>query len=125
MVTNYELNISFCWLSDCLTSNLMPLKPFPIPPVNDCTREVCEMEDTGPERDVNPYTSFIHHLYVYPQSLNFDNQKTFARARNIACFIELRDSDVEDAKPLCVSFKVLSTLITEFDSQGDHYQMIN
>lgn len=61
------------------------------------------MEGTIPERDVNPYTSFVSHLYVYPQSLNFDNQKTFARARNIACVVELRDTDKEEAKPLCVS----------------------
>lgn len=86
---------------NCLTTNLMPLKPFPIPPVSAFTREVCELEDTVPEVEVNPYTSFISHLYVYPQSLNFDNQKMFARARNIACLIELRDSDDEDSKPLC------------------------
>lgn len=104
----------FCKISDCLTTNLMSLKPFPIPPVSECIREVCELEDTVPEEEVNPYTSFISHLYVYPQSLNFDNQKMFVRARNIACLIELKDSDDEDSKPLCVSimFASLSLLLT-------------
>ncbi|KAK3914024.1 Dedicator of cytokinesis protein 9 [Frankliniella fusca] len=89
---------------NCLATNLMALKPFPIPPINDCTREVCELEGSVPECDVSPYTTFVSHLYVYPQSLNFDNQKTFARARNIACFVELRDGDEEDAKPLCAIY---------------------
>lgn len=34
--------------------------------------------------------------------LNFDTQKMFARARNIACAIEVRDSDEEGTKPLRV-----------------------
>ena len=110
------LALQYClyFFSDCVTSNLMPLKPFPIPPVDECTREVCEMEDTVPEGDVNPYTSYVSHLYVYPQSLNFDNQKTFARARNIACIVELRDNDEGDAKPLCVSLSVFIELLAMF-----------
>lgn len=43
--------------------------------------------------------------------LNFDSQKLFSRARNIAVIVELRDSDAEGAKPLSVSvfFLVSST----------------
>lgn len=54
---------------------------------------------------MHPYTVFSNHLYVYPLSLNFDTQKNFTRARNIACCIELRDSDAENAEPLYVSIK--------------------
>ncbi|XP_069677061.1 dedicator of cytokinesis protein 9 isoform X1 [Periplaneta americana] len=85
-----------------LTTSLAPLKPFPLPPTNEPTIEVMEFEGTS-EKDVHPYTTFLNNLYVYPQSLNFDTQKTFTRARNIACVVELRDSDADGAQPLrCV-----------------------
>lgn len=87
---------------DSLTTSLSPLKPFPLPPTNEPTIEMMEFEGTS-EKDVHPYTTFLNHLYVYPQSLSFDTQKTFTRARNIACVVELRDSDSEGACPLCVS----------------------
>ncbi|KAG5887181.1 hypothetical protein JTB14_028984 [Gonioctena quinquepunctata] len=81
--------------SNTLSTSLAPLKPFPIPP----TIEIAELEGLS-DKDINPYTTFINHLYVYPLCLNFDTQKTFSRARNIACVIELRDSDNEEAKGL-------------------------
>lgn len=82
----------------------MPLKPFPVPPKNDVTLEMCEFPGTN-DRDANPYTTFINHLFIYPISLNFENQKLFTRARNIALLIEIRDSDAEGAKPLPVNFQ--------------------
>lgn len=87
--------------TDCLTSSLMPLKPFPVPPTSEPTIEVTEFEGTN-VLEVHPYTTFFNHLYVYPNCLLFDTQKLFTRARNIACTIELRDSDAEDAKGLMV-----------------------
>lgn len=80
---------------------MAPLKPFPLPPTNEPTFEVIEFEGSS-EKEVNPYTSFVNHLYVYPLNLNFDTQKVFARARNIACLVELRDSDNEEARSLQV-----------------------
>ncbi|KAF5297752.1 hypothetical protein FQR65_LT09926 [Abscondita terminalis] len=77
-----------------LTTSLSPLKHFPIPPTNAPTIEITEFEGNS-ERDVHPYTTFVNHLYVYPQCLSFDTQKVFTRARNIACVVELRDSDKE------------------------------
>lgn len=85
--------------SDCLTTALVPLKAFPVPPSTEPTIEVAEFEASS-ERDVHPYTTFVNHLYVYPLNLNFDTQKMFARARNIACLVELRDSDNEEARGL-------------------------
>ncbi|XP_011300539.1 dedicator of cytokinesis protein 9 isoform X1 [Fopius arisanus] len=86
-----------------LTTSLEPLRPFPIPPTAPPTLEISEFESPS-ERDVlHPYTSYINNLYVYPQSLNFDTQKFFNRARNIACVVELRDDDQLDevgGKPL-------------------------
>ncbi|XP_018313730.1 dedicator of cytokinesis protein 9 isoform X2 [Mycetomoellerius zeteki] len=86
-------------LSTCLAL----LKPFPVPPTVEPTIEVAEFESTS-EKDVHPYTTYINHLYVYPQTLNFDSQKMFTRARNIACIAELRDDDSENAKPLRVIY---------------------
>ncbi|KAG5877388.1 hypothetical protein JTB14_027999 [Gonioctena quinquepunctata] len=85
--------------SNTLSTSLAPLKPFPIPPTTPPTIEIAELEGLS-DKDINPYTTFINHLYVYPLCLNFDTQKTFSRARNIACVIELRDSDNEEAKGL-------------------------
>ncbi|KAK9718639.1 PH domain [Popillia japonica] len=79
-----------------LTTAIAALKPFPIPPTNEPTIEITEFEKNS-EKDVHPYTTFINHLYVYPQMLNFDTQKMFTRARNIACVVELKDSDDENA----------------------------
>ena len=93
---------------DSLTTSLSPLKPFPLPPVNEPTIEVMEFEGIS-EKDVDPYTTFLSHLFVYPQSLSFDTQRSFTRARNIACVVELRDSDGEGAQPLCVSVYVSQT----------------
>ena len=79
-----------------------PLKPFPMPPKSEVTLEITEFQ-TSTEKDVHPYTTYINHLYVYPQNLLFDTQKVFSRARNIACIVEMRDSDNEKTEPLRVN----------------------
>lgn len=66
------------------------------------TLEITEFLGTT-ERDVYPFTTFINHLFVYPLLLNFDSQKLFSRARNLAVVIELRDTDAEGAQPLPVN----------------------
>ena len=86
-----------------LNASLVPIKPFPLPPVQEPTIEIAEFPTIRVE-DAFPYMSFITHMYVYPSSLKYDTQKTFHRARNIACVIELRDSDAKDAQPLKVIF---------------------
>lgn len=102
-------NLNFCsgshpilFFPDSLTTTLSPLKPFPIPPSSGPVIEITEFGGTS-EKEVHPFASFVNHLYVYPITLNFDTQKTFTRARNIACLIELRDSDSETAAGLKVS----------------------
>lgn len=92
--------------ADALTTALVPLRPFPVPPTAEPTIELTEFEGTS-EKDVHPYTTFLNHLYVYPQCLNFDTQKMFTRARNIACVVEVRDSDAEGAKSLQVFIEYL------------------
>ncbi|BES88459.1 Hypothetical protein domain [Nesidiocoris tenuis] len=81
--------------NNCLTASLKPLKPFPLPPTSEPTIEVAELHP-----ETHPYTSFMNHLYVYPQSLAFDAQKSFSRARNIACIVQIKDSDAANSQPL-------------------------
>ncbi len=45
-----------------------------------------------------PNTQFINLLYVYPQSLKYDSQKVFSKARNISVKVELKDDDSENSK---------------------------
>lgn len=82
-----------------MTSSYAALKPFPLPPTSPLTLELATL-NVEPEQ---PYAAYVHHLYVRPLSLNFESQKMFARARNIACSIELKESDSGDNKPLQVS----------------------
>ncbi|KAG5678742.1 hypothetical protein PVAND_008388 [Polypedilum vanderplanki] len=84
---------------NCFTTTLVPIKPFALPPVEKPTLEIAEFPGNS-ERDIYPYTTFINHLFIYPTSLNFETQKIFSRARNIALTIELRETDTVDAKPI-------------------------
>lgn len=93
--------------NNCLTTSLRPLSPFPVPPVEEATFEMNEFIGSS-EKDVQPFATFINHLFVYPTSLLFDSQKAFSRARNIAVVVELRDSDAENAQPLAVSERFLN-----------------
>ncbi|XP_013200563.1 dedicator of cytokinesis protein 9 isoform X1 [Amyelois transitella] len=87
-------------IPNCMTSAYAALKPFPLPPSSPLTLELATL-NVDPEQ---PYAAYIHHLYVRPLSLNFESQKMFARARNIACSIELRDSDTGENTPLQVVY---------------------
>ena len=40
-----------------------------------------------------PYTEFFNILYIYPQSLRYDSQRVFSKARNLCVTIEIRDTD--------------------------------
>lgn len=91
-----------------LNTSLVPIKPFPLPPVQEPTIEIAEFPSPRVE-DAYPYMNYVNHLYVYPRNLKYDTQKTFHRARNIACVVELRDSDAKDAQPLKVVKRILLT----------------
>lgn len=91
-----------------INSSLVPIKPFPIPPVAPApTLELAEFPSPRVE-DAQPFVGYVNHLYVYPRSLKYDAQKSFHRARNLACVVELRDSDAKDAVALKV-FRVKGT----------------
>lgn len=89
----------FFLFTDSLTPALEPVKPFPNPPTHEPTVEVQEFSLNHID-DIQPYVSYCNHLYVYPLYLNYENQKSFSRARNLVCCVELRSSDGEGATPL-------------------------
>ena len=54
-----------------------------------CLRPLCD-----------PISSFEHFLFVCLQSLRFENQKTFSKARNILIEIQIKENDSKDSKSL-------------------------
>uniref|UniRef100_A0A674DY32 Dedicator of cytokinesis 11 n=1 Tax=Salmo trutta TaxID=8032 RepID=A0A674DY32_SALTR len=97
--------------SNTVTSSYIPVKPFE----EKCERVSVEMEEFLPEEAKYnyPFTVYKNHLYVYPLQLKYDNQKTFAKARNVAVCVQFRDSDEEGAAPLkCIYGKPGETLFT-------------
>ncbi|KAK3096056.1 hypothetical protein FSP39_022605 [Pinctada imbricata] len=86
-------------LQNTLTSSLVPIKPFPNPPPDPPAMEIQEFVSDKASY-CNTYDSYINNLYIYPTNLKYEHQKTFTKARNIACCIEFRESDEADATPL-------------------------
>uniref|UniRef100_A0A8B9GEA1 Dedicator of cytokinesis protein 11 n=1 Tax=Amazona collaria TaxID=241587 RepID=A0A8B9GEA1_9PSIT len=104
-------DIPFPSLPDCVTASYIPIKPFE----KSCEDIAVEVEEFVPEvtKYCYPFTVYKNHLYVYPLHLKYENQKVFAKARNIAVCIEFRDSDEADARPLkCIYGKPGGHLLT-------------
>uniref|UniRef100_A0A671P8B3 Dedicator of cytokinesis protein 11-like n=1 Tax=Sinocyclocheilus anshuiensis TaxID=1608454 RepID=A0A671P8B3_9TELE len=98
-------------LSNSVTSFYIPVKPFE----EQCERVSVEVEEFVPQeaRYNHPFTIYKNHLYIYPHQLKYDNQKTFAKARNIAICVQFKDSDDEGAVPLkCIYGKPGDPLFT-------------
>ncbi|XP_058670161.1 dedicator of cytokinesis protein 11 isoform X1 [Ammospiza nelsoni] len=97
--------------TNCFTASYIPIKPFE----KGCEDIAVEVEELVPEvaKYCYPFTVYKNHLYVYPLHLKYENQKVFAKARNIAVCVEFRDSDEADARPLkCIYGKPGSPLLT-------------
>uniref|UniRef100_U3JGG3 Dedicator of cytokinesis 11 n=1 Tax=Ficedula albicollis TaxID=59894 RepID=U3JGG3_FICAL len=97
--------------TNCFTASYVPIKPF-----EKASEDVAvEVEELVPEiaKYCYPFTVYKNHLYVYPLHLKYENQKVFAKARNIAVCVEFRDSDEADARPLkCIYGKPGGPLLT-------------
>uniref|UniRef100_A0A8C3VE79 Dedicator of cytokinesis 11 n=1 Tax=Catharus ustulatus TaxID=91951 RepID=A0A8C3VE79_CATUS len=97
--------------TNCFTASYVPIKPFE----KGCEDVAVEVEELVPEvaKYCYPFTVYKNHLYVYPLHLKYENQKVFAKARNIAVCVEFRDSDEADARPLkCIYGKPGGPLLT-------------
>lgn len=62
---------------DSVTSSYIPVKPFD----EHCEKVSMEVEEFVPDEAKynHPFTIYKNHLYVYPQQLKYENQKTFAK----------------------------------------------
>ncbi|XP_056347217.1 dedicator of cytokinesis protein 11 isoform X2 [Oenanthe melanoleuca] len=97
--------------TNCFTASYVPIKPFE----KGSENVAVEVEELVPEvaKYCYPFTVYKNHLYVYPLHLKYENQKVFAKARNIAVCVEFRDSDEADARPLkCIYGKPGGPLLT-------------
>uniref|UniRef100_A0A8C3K4M2 Dedicator of cytokinesis 11 n=1 Tax=Calidris pygmaea TaxID=425635 RepID=A0A8C3K4M2_9CHAR len=97
--------------TNCVTASYIPIKPFE----KSCEDVAVEVGELVPEvaKYFYPFTVYKNHLYVYPLHLKYENQKVFAKARNIAVCVEFRDSDEADGKPLkCIYGKPGGRLLT-------------
>ncbi|XP_047662194.1 dedicator of cytokinesis protein 10 isoform X2 [Tachysurus fulvidraco] len=91
-----EYNSRIC---NSVTSSYVPVKPFEDCSLHAPTVEIDEfLQDSA--KFAQPYRVYKNHIYVYPKHLKYDSQKSFAKARNIAVYVEFRNSDEEHAKPL-------------------------
>ncbi|KAJ8280350.1 hypothetical protein GJAV_G00053510 [Gymnothorax javanicus] len=84
---------------NCVTSSYVPLKPFEGCEQHPPTVEVEEFVQESP-KFCQPFRVYKNHIYVYPRHLKYDSQKSFAKARNIAIYVEFRSSDEDMVKPL-------------------------
>uniref|UniRef100_A0A8C2JCN6 Dedicator of cytokinesis 10 n=1 Tax=Cyprinus carpio TaxID=7962 RepID=A0A8C2JCN6_CYPCA len=98
---NLEVNVDCVPMEcpNCVTSSCVALKPFLDCGLHAPTVEVDEfLQDSS--KFAQPYRVYKNHIYIYPKHLKYDSQKSFAKARNIAVYVEFRSSDEEHAKPL-------------------------
>ncbi|GIY02465.1 hypothetical protein CDAR_369792 [Caerostris darwini] len=118
--------------ANSLTTSLVPLVPFPIPPKCEPTIEIQQFP-TNVASSCNPYVTYTNHLYIFPKSLKYDSQKTFTKARNIVCTVEFRDGDGENVEPLKVIYGIpgesiyctrASSSITHHNINPDFYKEV-
>uniref|UniRef100_A0A671SCX4 Dedicator of cytokinesis protein 10-like n=1 Tax=Sinocyclocheilus anshuiensis TaxID=1608454 RepID=A0A671SCX4_9TELE len=98
---NLEINVDCVPMEcpNCVTSSCVALRPFQDCGLHAPTVEVDEfLQDSS--KFAQPYRVYKNHIYIYPKHLKYDSQKSFAKARNIAVYVEFRSSDEEHAKPL-------------------------
>uniref|UniRef100_A0A8C5H8K9 Dedicator of cytokinesis 10 n=1 Tax=Gouania willdenowi TaxID=441366 RepID=A0A8C5H8K9_GOUWI len=97
---------------NCVTSSYVPVKPFEELSKQQPTVEMEEFVQDS-TRFTQPHRVYRNHIYVYPKHLKYDSQKSFAKARNLAVYVEFRSSDEEVAKPLkCIYGKPGGPLFT-------------
>lgn len=78
----YGILMALFEFPDTLTSSLVPIKPFPIPPPDPPAIEV-EQFVLDRASFCDTYDSYINHLYVYPMNLRYEHQKSFAKVRTL------------------------------------------
>jgi hypothetical protein len=80
-----------------VTPSLIPISPF----VSSTTKVIREIQafTHQDEGTPSPFLSYFHHLYVYPETVNFSRYEGKCSARNICCEIQLKVNDVDETPP--------------------------
>ncbi|VDM46045.1 unnamed protein product [Toxocara canis] len=86
VVLNLDISAKLSEFPMRISPSLMPVRPWDVPS-DSCVSPCFELQSFG-DAVVEPYSSLINLLYVYPLSLKYDSQKTFTKARNIACTVK-------------------------------------
>ncbi|XP_028405691.1 dedicator of cytokinesis protein 9-like isoform X2 [Dendronephthya gigantea] len=86
-------------LQNSMTSSLLPVRPFNDKIKIEPTLEVQEFVPVIPDA-VHPHMVYTNNFYVYPLMLNFNNQKVYSKARNIAVTVEFKEYDSLGSSPL-------------------------
>jgi hypothetical protein len=68
----------FALIVDVLTPSLLGVKPFHYSVKTLPTLEIEEFNQLFPEA-ANPHTTYVNNFYIYPLSLNYNNQKVFSK----------------------------------------------
>ncbi|XP_063772080.1 dedicator of cytokinesis protein 10 isoform X4 [Pseudophryne corroboree] len=98
--------------SNCLTSSLIPIKPFGEIEKHPPTVEIEEFVQTSTKYS-EPHRTYKNQIYIYPKHLKYDSQRYFSKARNIMVCVEFKSSDEEGSQPLkCIYGKPGSSLFT-------------
>ena len=119
-------------IRDRVTPSLIPVSPF-----NSTTtkviREIQAFTLDGPEsasHNQSPFLSYVHHLYVYPESLNFSSYDGSSSARNLCCEVMLKVDDVDETPrplPVIAGRAVMSNLVpiaitsVQYHEQRPHF----
>jgi hypothetical protein len=117
-------------IEDVVTPTLLPVKPSILPSARTAPpiREVQEfipLDAYHPHLEYYIHASYFNHLYVYPVSLKLDAHKGL-KARNIACCVQLKDSDDKESKPLtCVYGKAAGPAFTSSSTAAVLYHSSN
>lgn len=103
-------------LPNILTSSLTPVKPYQHGGGNDMTSHshitspdaIFEVDEFPPPQLASlQYANceYINHCYIYPKQLDYDGQKSFAKARNLLVVAEFRDTDDQPTSGLRSFYK--------------------
>ena len=118
-------------IRDRVTPSLIPISPF-----NSTTtkviREIQAFTLGGADGGHNqsPFLSYVHHLYVYPESLNFSSYEGSCSARNLCCEVMLKVDDVDETPrplPVITGRAVMSNFVScaytsvQYHEQRPHF----
>jgi len=81
-----------------VTTGLIPIEPFSKSAAARIIRE-CQRFSLQEELSPNPWITYVHHLYVYPDFVNLTRYQGSCKARNLSITVQLKNDDVDETPP--------------------------